>query len=166
MNATNKVVGGPFTRFDPSDPENNHKKSSLSFCLVSNELFTYVDCLTIDKEKRFTPFRTISKKKVIFTDHYSLLLFFKNIPLRPRNIGAGNKVTRWNTIKEGGWEVYRQMTTNNNNLEEIAKEPSEDSNMIMKKLDNELNRVKSEAFGKVKERKNNGGCKELHKLQK
>ena len=62
--------------------------------------------------------------------------------------------------------MYRQMTTNNNNLEEIAKEPSEDSNMIMKKMDKELNRVKSDAFGKVKERKNNGGCKELDKLQK
>ena len=49
VNATNKVVGGPFTRFDPSDPENNDNKSALSLCIVSNELFTYVDCLTIDK---------------------------------------------------------------------------------------------------------------------
>jgi hypothetical protein len=62
--------------------------------------------------------------------------------------------------------VYKQMATNKNNLEEIAKQPSDDMNMIMQKMDKELNRVKSEAFGKVKEQKNNGGCKELDKLRR
>ena len=71
-----------------------------------------------------------------------------------------------NTKREGGWELYREMTTNNNNLDSIAKENSEDSDRIMKKMDNEMNRIKSEAFGKVKEKKSKGGCKELDKLQK
>ena len=70
VNASKKVIGGPFTRYDPSDPDNDDKKSVLSLCIVSNELFAYVDTLTIDKEKQFTPFRTISKNNVIYTDHY------------------------------------------------------------------------------------------------
>ena len=43
VNASKKVIGGPFTRYDPSDPNNNDKKSVLELCIVSRELFIYVE---------------------------------------------------------------------------------------------------------------------------
>ena len=39
-----------------------------------------------------TPCRSISKNKVIYTDHYTSLLNFKNLPLKN---------------KEGGWDNYK-----------------------------------------------------------
>ena len=114
VNASDRVSGGPFTRYDPADPDNDLKKSALSFCIISKELYQYVGSMTIDKEKHFTPFRTLSRKKVTFTDHYSIELIFHNIPLKPINTVVGRKVSRWNTRKEeGGWENYNKMTTNN-----------------------------------------------------
>ena len=113
VNASKKVIGGPFTRYDPSDPNNIDKKSVLELCIVSRELFIYVENLTIDKEKLFTPFRPISKTKLTYTDHYSLLLLFKNIPLKPTQAVGCVKVTRWNTNKPGGWEAYEEMVTDN-----------------------------------------------------
>ena len=166
VNASKKVIGGPFTRYEPSDPENDDKKSVLSLCIVSAELFEYVDSLTIDKEKHITPYRTISKSKKTFTDHYTMIVLFKNIPLKPvKNIGC-RKVTRWNTNKEGGWETYKEMAAGNNKLIEIANANSEDSNDIMKKIDNELDKIRYQAFGKVKEKSKKTTIKEIDVLQK
>ena len=83
VNACKKVIGGTLTRYEPSDPENNDNKSVLSLCIVSAELYEYVDSLTIEKEKHITPYRTISKSKKTFTDHYTMIVLFKNIPLKP-----------------------------------------------------------------------------------
>ena len=38
LNATDKVINGPFTRYDKSDPHNNSKKSALDLVIVSNDL--------------------------------------------------------------------------------------------------------------------------------
>ena len=166
VNATKKVIGGPFTRFDPADPNNVDKKSVLSFCIVSQELFQFVDSLTIEKDKRFTPFRTISKNMVTFTDHYAMVLLFKNIPLKSSMTVGDQKVSRWNTRKEGGWDNYKRMTSSNTKLEKIANDKSEDPDKIMKKIDNELDKVRYQAFGKVKEHTKPVINKELDTLHK
>ena len=38
VNATDKTVGGPFTRIDPSDPENDSKKAALDLIIISKGL--------------------------------------------------------------------------------------------------------------------------------
>ena len=55
----------------------------------------------------------------------------------------------WNTNKIGGWEVYRMMTENNKKMEN-AVTMNDDPTAAMKTLDDELNKVKYKAFGKVK----------------
>ena len=54
VNATNKVHGGPFTRFEPGNP---NKKSCLDLVIISKELLKYLHKLTIDKNLTFTPGR-------------------------------------------------------------------------------------------------------------
>ena len=83
----------------------------------------------------------------------------------PAKTVGSRKVVRWNTNKEGGWEAYKQMTTSNAVLEEISKDTSEEPNKIMMKMDKELDKVKYQAFGRVKERKVSM-CKDLDKLVK
>ena len=58
VNATEKCIGGPYTRVDPSDPSNDDKKSVLELCVISKELFKYVETLVIDKDRKFTPIQT------------------------------------------------------------------------------------------------------------
>ena len=82
VNASSKVVGGPFTRYNPSDPDNESKKSILSLCIVSNDLVKFIDSLIIDKDKEFTPYRVVSNNKVVYTDHYSAMLKFKDLPIK------------------------------------------------------------------------------------
>ena len=105
VNATDKCKGGPYTRVDPSDPYNDDKKSVLELCIISRELLEYVETLVIDKDRKFTPFIPVSKVKVTYTDHYSIALTFKNLPLGGQHFTSGRKVVRWNTNKEGGWPI-------------------------------------------------------------
>ena len=44
---SDKVTGGPFTRLEPSDPDNNSKKSCLDFIIVSKPLAKYVDTIKL-----------------------------------------------------------------------------------------------------------------------
>ena len=82
VNATNKVEGGPFTRYDPANPKDEEKKSCLELVIMSRNLLKHVEKLTIDNKLAITPGRVISKSKIVHPDHYSLILKFKNIPLR------------------------------------------------------------------------------------
>ena len=43
VNSTSKVIGGPFTRYDPSDPKCDIKKSCLDLAIMSKELLKYLD---------------------------------------------------------------------------------------------------------------------------
>ena len=102
VNSTNKVKGGPFTRYDPSDPNCNEKKSCLDLFIISKELFKHVEKLVIDENFTMTPCRPISRTKVMYPDHYASLLIFKNLPLKSKQKVGGPKFTIWNTNKEGG----------------------------------------------------------------
>ena len=65
---TSKVKGGPFTRLEPSDPENDQKKSCLDFIIVSKDLVKYVDKIVIDKERKVTPCHAINQHKLTYPD--------------------------------------------------------------------------------------------------
>ena len=165
VNSTNKVKGGPFTRYDPSDPNCNEKKSCLDLFIISKELFKHVEKLVIDENFTMTPCRPISRTKVMYPDHYASLLIFKNLPLKSKQKVGGPKFTIWNTNKEGGWENYKKLTEENPKLEEVAKDTSNDPDQMMNKLDKELNRIKYISFGKVKIRQKPKCNKELENLQ-
>ena len=107
----------------------------------------------IDKEKLFTPFRPISKTKLTYTDHYSLLLSFKNIPLKPTQAVGCVKVTRWNTNKTRGWEAYAEMVKDNTKLKDIARVANNDPDIILEKQNNELNLKEKKNYKSSKKRR-------------
>ena len=150
VNGTNKVKGGPFTRYDPSDPKCNANKSCLDLFIISKELLKHVEKLVIDEHFTMTPCRPISRTKVVYPDHYASLLIFKKLLLKSKQKVGGPKFTIWNTNKEGGWENYRMMTGDNPILDEVANDASKDPDKMMKTIDKELNRIKHVSFGKVK----------------
>ena len=116
-------------------------------------LFRYVDKLTIDKKLARTPGRAISKAKIVYPDHYALILKFKDIPLRQKQNLVGPRFTTWNTNKEGGWNIYKEITNDDSKLATIGQEVIEDATRAMKKVDKELEKCKFQAFGKVSVRK-------------
>ena len=147
LNATNKAKDGPFTRVDPGDVE---KKSALDLCIISAELFPYVESLIIDKNKSFTPYRSMNKSVVKYSDHFSLLIVFKGLPLLSEVKGiGGQKRIRWNTNREGGWEVFKELTTDNPVLIDVASTVNVNPEKLATKFENEIEKVKSKAFGKV-----------------
>ena len=76
INGTEVEQGGPYTRYDPSSPNDDEKKSILDLFIVSKNLCKYIDNLYIDKDLKFTPANP-TNKRLIFTDHYSCLLTLK-----------------------------------------------------------------------------------------
>ena len=123
--------------------------------------------LVVDKNLKFTPCRPLSKSKVVYPDHYSLILSFKDIPLKANQIKITPKFTIWNTNKTGGWESYKDLTENNAKLMEVAEDfITNDPDKMMKTIDTELNKVKFVSFGKVKVRQKKKSLDILESLQK
>ena len=102
LNASDRVKGGPFTRYNPSAPYDSDQKSCIDLIIVSNELVKYVDVVTIDSDLNFTPGRPVGKGKSVFTDHYAILISLKNLPLS--DIVVPEKKMR-DEMKDG--EMYR-----------------------------------------------------------
>ena len=73
---------------------------------------------------------------------------------------------RWNTNKDGGWEAYTEMTANNTILLDIANNPNDDPDSIMKNIDKELTNIKFKSFGKAKKKSKFSISKEMDALQK
>ena len=80
LNASNKVTGGPFTRFDPATPKDEATMSCLDLVIASQGLVKYLDSVIIDRNQDNTPFRPL-RGDSIFPDHYSIQIKFKNLPL-------------------------------------------------------------------------------------
>ena len=101
VNASEKATGGPFTRYEPCDPNNNGRKSVLDLVIVSSELETYIESLQIDQNMFFTPSRPIHKD-LRHSDHYALLLILRKLPTNQGTQIRAKNVIRWNTNKPGG----------------------------------------------------------------
>ena len=71
VNASKLSEGGPFTRYDPSDKNNDDKKSLLDVVIVSSALKPYISKLTIDSKLMFTPFRVKKNSNPIFPEKCS-----------------------------------------------------------------------------------------------
>ena len=55
VNASDKTVGGPFTRYTPNCFDDVNKRSCLDLCIISKDLEKYLVNMIIDKELKFTP---------------------------------------------------------------------------------------------------------------
>ena len=117
INGSSKETGGPFTRYDPSDPGSEEKKSALDFIIVHSDLGKYVESMKIDSKLLFTPYRVKSKAKLVYSDHYAILLNFKDIPIADQKVRNGVRHTIWNIRKEEGWANYFEKTKSNKRIE-------------------------------------------------
>ena len=122
VNSSPKAKGGPFTRYDPSDAKSEDKKSLLDLVIISKGLERYLEEMVIDKDLLWTPFSCNASAKTKYSDHYSILTVFKNIPIKEEKIKNGARETFWNTNKKGGWEKYFKYTDRNDILDSIEEE--------------------------------------------
>ena len=164
VNATSKAKGGPFTRFETSQPNNDELKSSIDFVIVSKNLEKYIKELRIDSELSFTPFRVVNNQ-IKYTDHYSLLLEM-DIPLNDETnkTRAMKKSKMWNTNKEGSWLKFNEITEKNKQFSTLSKERYLNPTDMYDKLERELNSCKYKAFGKITYRPQLPENKQLQKL--
>ena len=100
MNSLHSVENGPFTRYDPSEPTSDEKKSALDLVIISKNLEKYLISLEIDKNLLWTPCRAIGKSSLRYSDHYALICKFKNIPRKTQVNAKRIKPTIWN-LKKG-----------------------------------------------------------------
>ena len=164
VNNSEKCVGGPFTRVDPAD---TCRLSCLDLVLISIDLYAFIDILRVDKERVMTPHRAIGKqKKLVYTDHRSLLLIFKNLPINLNKKNPNEKISVWNTNKPNGWEMYKQLTDENEDLENLAIQQNLDSTEFTLKMDRILDKIKFRSFGKVTFTNKPQSDKSLEKLYK
>ena len=66
---------------DRSQAEPN-KSSALDLAIVSSSLFEYVEKLDIDSELKLTPGRNDGNDHMKYSDHRSIHLKMKNLPLK------------------------------------------------------------------------------------
>ena len=164
VNALENVVNGPFTRYDPKDPQNEVKKSLLDIVIVSTNLLKFIEKLEVDKNLNWTPSRAV-KNHLKFPDHYALLLTMKNIPMKHSHTFPPKKYVLWNTRKKDGWLKYREKTDMNQVLLKLAERDDVDPETLLAKIEKELTSVKFAAFGKVKVSSKSKNAIKLEKLQ-
>ena len=81
--------------------------------IVSVGLEEYIEELIIDNKQDFTSHRAVMKnKKPVYTDHFSMLLKFKSIPMKIKSFKKVKNSAIWNTHKEVGWDRYLHLSTN------------------------------------------------------
>ena len=152
VNNTEKAEGGPFTRKDPSNPNDDSKKSCLDLCLISKDLYRYVDKLVIDKEEKYEMGRVVVKngtKALIKPDHLALILSLIDIPIN-RNKVKKKMGVRYNTRNPDGWNNYKEMTEQCPAIIEVVNDATEDVGTIHRCFESIHNKIKFNSFGKTR----------------
>ena len=165
LNNSAKVKGGPFTRYNPADPQDENSKSCIDLIILSRELLKYVKEVIIDKNFNFTPGRPLGNNKMCYPDHYGIIFVMENIPLANGKARC-KKYKIWNLKKDGGWKKYNELTDENERFKEVSEDESKNPTVLMDIIEKELTKVKFKAFGKVSVRNEILKCKELKNLQK
>ena len=146
------VKGGPFTRKDPA----SGKLSCLDLFVISKELRPYVSSLMIDSKKEMAVARAVKqrgKPRLIYSDHFSCLLTFENLPRR-RTRNEGMKKAVWNLGKEGGWQVYEDLTEKASKKVESVMRSDLSIEEKIEKFYKIHEKIKFGAFGKVELKRN------------
>ena len=88
------------------------------------------------------------KPELIYPDHFPALIEFTNLPKKIKI--KHSKITRWNLAREGGWDMYNQLTDKySDKLEKIVENEYLSIQDIMKEFSSILDKIKYKAFGKV-----------------
>ena len=123
----------------------------LDLFIVNRELRPFVSRLLIDSKKEITVSRPTKNRgtyKDIYSDHYSCILTFENLPKKRET--AQKKTVKWNLAKPGGWETYKKVTEKQFEDKEMYIDNDETSvEDATKSATNLLNRIKFKSFGKV-----------------
>ena len=131
------TVGGPFTRFDPSAPNDCDKKSCIDFVMISPNLLKNIESMKIDKTGDLKMIRaTYDKGKIEAktTDHYTIVAKLVNLPIRTENNKeVPEKEVRWNLNKEGGWKKFEELTEKaGEKITKIVEEEEKVENIALK----------------------------------
>ena len=128
-------------REDPADPT---KKSCLDLIIMSEQLEKYVEKVIIDKERKFTPCSISKNGKITYPDHYAIMVWMKNIPMKIEKTVKPPKVLMWNLNKPGGWKKYYEETNKKVVLDALSvnNKIMEYPELMMNLIERELNEIK------------------------
>ena len=133
VNNLEQTYGGPWTWINRQDPES---KSCLDICIVSNSLVPFVDKVTIDKDRIFTPKRIKRIRNEIietYTDHFSMKIELKNLKTSKSN---SKEEPTWNVKKPEGWKIYQDISNRvSENIEEIIENENIPIDKVIYKID-------------------------------
>ena len=160
LNNHQNATGGPWTRVDPAHPE---IKSCLDLVIISLNLLPYFVSITIDSSRKFSPVRPVNKSESRHSDHFPIIVEFRNIPRRGSTKLNNKPQTVWNLNKDGGWDVFNKATKELCEFEDVFDNNNKSTTDIVKDMERKITKKKFEAFGKIKIR-NNRENKDLNKL--
>ena len=86
----------------------------------------------------------------MYSDHYSLFLVLKYVPVKPKVKPGKKRKVIWNTKREGAWQKYYEKTNSNEEFENLVIDSNKiDVNMFDNKIDKLMTKCKFSCFGKV-----------------
>ena len=160
VNNTNVAKGGPYTRCDPADKS---RKSCLSLVIASKSLMPFIECLEVDKDNKLAPSKA-TKTRLITSDHFPVIVTLKNIPKNKGKSMKNENRSVWNTKKPDGWATYKLLTSDNTPLDAIANDDTEDVTETLQKIKKAQEKIKYQAFERVKISNKSTKNTELKKL--
>ena len=120
--------------------------SCLDLAIGSRELVQYVKSVRVDSKRQFTPKRAVWKKgrmSLTYTDHFPVLIDLE----MPRSEPPEKLPAKWNLNKPGGWKRYEEEAEKAaEKLCDIIEADSDNSEVLMEKIEKVQNRIKYKAF--------------------
>ena len=147
-NSSEKTEGGPWTWVSRAD---NRVKSCLDLVIMSADLAPYLKKILVDQKQKFAPGRARrlnGKNKLIFSDHYPLVVEFENLP---KGWIAKDKTCSWNLSKPEVWEKHKELAEKaGENMDEIIENKELTIEEVAEKVEKIETKIKFQAFGKTK----------------
>jgi hypothetical protein len=117
---------------------------------VSRELLPFVQKLVIDSGRDMAVARAVKmgrKYELVYSDHFTCLLSFSNLPRRQEAKEAKQVV--WNLAKAGGWDQYKLLTNEYSQALRKAIFSEATIEQKMTRFEKIHDKIKYKAFGKV-----------------
>ena len=104
---------------------------------------------------KHSPIRPLSKGESKRSDHFPLIITFYESFSNESIRKTTDTHTIWNTNKEGGWSLYKELTDKEDLFEKVFESDNKSNTEAMGKIEKTLNKIKYNAFGKVKRKVSN-----------
>ena len=147
-NSNHKVEGGPWTWVSRAD---SRVRSCIDLVIMSADLAPYLKRIKIDNKQEFAPARVRmvdGRKKLIFSDHYPLVIEFENLP---KGWIRKDKVSSWNLSKPSGWEKYKVLTeAAAGKMNKVIENEDETNEEVAANIEKIETKIKFQSFGKTK----------------